>query len=151
MAVTKGTPASHLQGMNITHKVAPHSPVAAIGRARTHVGRNLHERTARPWTAMITVPLAMTATSLLVLWWTWPPLLLCAWWWSARSSRWTWVMAVEAGVLGTQWAYLGVYALGSWPTDLLLVGIAWTAYPLLLALVCWRVRRRGWLAAYDGY
>jgi hypothetical protein len=100
---------------------------------------------------MITVPLAMTATSLLVLWWTWPPLLLCAWWWADRGSRWTWVMAAEAGVLGTQWAYLGVYALGSWPTQLLAVGISWASYPLLLALVCWHGRRRGWLQAYEGY
>jgi hypothetical protein len=100
---------------------------------------------------MITVPLAMTATSLLVLWWTWPPLLLCAWWWADRHPRWAWVMAVEAAVLGAQWAYLGVYALGSWPTHRLVIGAFWTAYPLLLALACWHGRRRQLRKAYDGY
>jgi hypothetical protein len=151
MAVTNGTRRGHCQSVNLRNRIAVHPAVTAVGSAQLRATQYLRGRKAHPWTAMITVPLAMTAAMLLVLWWTWPPLLLCAWWWADHTTRWTWVVAVEAGLLGTQWAYLGVYAVSSWPRELILIGACWTAYPLLLALVCWQSRHRARREAYAGY
>lgn len=84
---------------------------------------------------MISVPLEMTAAMLLLLWWTWPPLVICAWWWADRSWKWSWVLATEAGVFGTQWAFVGAYALHDFPQSRVLVATLWTAFPAVLAAI----------------
>jgi hypothetical protein len=112
----------------------------------------ISDRHARPWIASVAVPMAITAAALLQLWWTWPALIGGAWWWADRSWRWAWLVPIEAGAIGIQWAYLGVYAIGQWPTHLMLVGLGWAAYPAVLAGICLYERRQQVQAKpYDGY
>jgi hypothetical protein len=89
-----------------------------------------HEDT--PWIGFVAVPAAMMATGLLDQWWSWPILLVEAAV-STRSERWSWVLTLELGYVGTAWAFVGADALGSWPTFVLPIGVVWTAFPALLA------------------
>jgi hypothetical protein len=83
----------------------------------------------------------MTASMTVLDWWLWPSLILCAWWWADRSFRWTWIVSIEQGAIGAQWAYLGAYALAAWPTQLVIVGTGWIGYALVLATASWIGRR----------
>jgi hypothetical protein len=82
---------------------------------------------------MIAVPLEMTASMLVALWWTWPPLVACAWWWADRRWRWTWLLAVTKGIVGTLWASVGAFSLREFPHSRPLVATLWTAFPAVLA------------------
>ena len=84
------------------------------------------------WIGVVAVPVAMTATGLLDQWWSWPVLLIEAAI-STRSQRWSWVLSLELGYVGTAWAFVGADALGSWPTLVLPIGVVWAAFPVLLA------------------
>jgi hypothetical protein len=91
-------------------------------------------RTDRPWLALVAVPLAMNASGLTEHWWLWIPLTIGA---AACSPawRWTWVLSVQLGIVGTEWAYVGAVSLAMWPMHRTLVGIVWTASVLTLAVV----------------
>jgi hypothetical protein len=84
------------------------------------------------WIGVVAVPVAMTATGLLDQWWSWPVLLIEAAI-STRSQRWSWVLSLELGYVGTAWAFVGADALGSWPTLVVPIGVVWAAFPVLLA------------------
>lgn len=101
---------------------------------------------------MVIVPLEMAASMQFLLWWTWPALAVCAWWWADKTWTWTWCLAVEAGVIGAQWAYLGAAALVYWPTHRLVVGGCWIAYAAGLAGLSYLARRHaGNDPTYNGY
>jgi hypothetical protein len=91
--------------------------------------------------ALIAVPLAETASGLAGLWWTWPALLGGAWA-CTRTWHWTWLLSLELGAVGVMWATVGADAIVRFPGDLLVVGGAWAALPLLLAAAGLRNRRR---------
>jgi len=112
----------------------------------THVRHVTAQRTTRQLTASVSIPLAMTAAMLEYLWWTWLPLIICAWWWADRTYRWTWIVTIEAGAIGAQWAYLGTFALAAWPTNKLLVAAIWVGYAALLAAASLVARRTAGLA-----
>jgi hypothetical protein len=110
-------------------------------------------RAARPWLAMVAVPLGVTAVGALASIDT--PLLVCilvlsgaAWWWSPREHRWTWVLAIQGGLVGAEWAYDGATALSLWPSDRLVVDVAWCGFAVALAgcslFVRFRERRPGY-------
>lgn len=91
-------------------------------------------RTDRPWVALVAVPLAMNATGLTEQWWLWIPLVIG----SAACTptwRWTWVLSLQLGLLGTEWAYVGAVSLAMWPMHRTFVGIIWIACVLALAAV----------------
>lgn len=101
-------------------------------------------RTARPWLALVAVPLAITASMDAMaglagsglLWLTWLPLAFAAWWWApwrGGEFRWAFLLALEAGVIGIQWSLIGAFALGGWPDSRLLVGSTWIAAALAIA------------------
>ena len=94
----------------------------------------------RPWLAVIACPLAMIATAECGLWWAWPVLLVCSRGWTRRMI-WNWVLSLEEGVVGSEWAFVGTGSLASFPADRALVGALWTGFPLALAAVGWRSHR----------
>lgn len=91
-------------------------------------------RTDRPWLALVAVPLAMNASGLTDHWWLWIPLVIGA---AACTPawRWTWVLSLQLGFVGTEWAFIGAVSLAMWPTHRTFVGIIWTASVLTLAAV----------------
>ena len=89
-------------------------------------------RRDRPWLALVAVPLAMNAAGLLGLWWTWVPLLLGAAACS-RAWRWSWVLALQLGAIGTEWAYVGATSLAQWPSQRLFVGATWATVAFYFA------------------
>ncbi len=91
----------------------------------------------RPWLAVIACPLAMIATAECGLWWAWPVLLVCSRGWTRRMI-WNWVLSLEEGIVGSEWAFVGAASLAALPADRLLVGALWTGFPLALAAVGWR-------------
>jgi hypothetical protein len=101
-------------------------------RIRSEVLDAWSERRDRPWLALVAVPLAMNATGLVGLWWTWPPMLLGA---AActRAWRWSWVLALQLGAIGTEWAYVGAASLVQWPTQRLAVGAIWATVAFYFA------------------
>jgi hypothetical protein len=102
---------------------------------------------------MVAVPLAMVASMMVFLWWCWPPLIVVAWWFADRRWRWTWIVAVEAGVDGTLWAYTGATALGYFVEARLLVAAIWIGFALLLlaAFVYIRHNDRDLPPRFPGY
>jgi hypothetical protein len=82
--------------------------------------------------AVIAVPLAMNASGLEALWWVWVPLLLGA---AACTPewRWSWLLTLQLGVGGTQWAFAGASALVTWPGHLPIIGAIWAGVALSFA------------------
>jgi hypothetical protein len=124
------TPATNLHTWR--DAVALSRPILALGRVLTVGAELIRTRRSRPWLGMVAVPLAMLASMLRLLWWCWPPLIAVAWWFADRRWRWTWLVAVEAGVDGTPWAYAGAMALGSFPNARLIVAAIWIGLAVLL-------------------
>jgi len=81
---------------------------------------------------LIAVPLAMNASGLLQLWWLWLPLTAGA---AACTPawRWSWVVTLQLGILGTEWSFVGALALTTWPSHRDVVGGVWIATALALA------------------
>jgi hypothetical protein len=71
-----------------------------------------------------------------------------AWWWTPREERWTWLLVIQAGLVGAEWAYDGATALSRWPTDRPLVALSWCSFAVALAgcslFVRLRERRPGY-------
>jgi len=107
---------------------------ADLRRLTSAVRRSWRIRTDRPWLALIAVPLAMNASALTDNWWLWIPLVIGA---AActPSWRWTWVLSLQLGLVGTEWAYVGAVSLAMWPTHQTIVEIIWTASVFTLAVV----------------
>jgi hypothetical protein len=114
---------AELRPLHIGHRIRRMSAATAYEWVR-------YEDT--PWIGFVAVPAAMMATGLLDQWWSWPILLVEAAV-STRSERWSWVLTLELGYVGTAWAFVGADALGSWPTFVLPIGVVWAAFPALLA------------------
>jgi hypothetical protein len=91
------------------------------------------QRRERLWLTWVAVPLAMNAAGLEGLWWMWVPLVLVG----AASSpswRWNWVLSIQLGIVGTEWAFLGATSLGTWSSHQAVIGVCWTGAALALAL-----------------
>jgi hypothetical protein len=73
----------------------------------------------------------MTAAALLGVWWTWLALLGCGWVWS-KAWRWSWLLTLQLAVVSAEWAYVGASSLAT-STNRTIVGVLWTAFPLVLA------------------
>jgi len=92
---------------------------------------------------MIAVPLAMCATVPLLLWsalfglfWlACPAFIVCAWWWANPSCPWAWIVALNRGVLGTQWVLGGSVAFADFPDSRAVVAAIWIAIPSALAVM----------------
>lgn len=138
--------------MRLADRIALSNAALMLGHLRISWRERAAGRRPRPWLAMVAVPLAMNASGLMDAWWTWPALIVCAWWWSERTYRWAWVVAIEAGALGTGWAYAGAYNLGQSPQHRVLVAAVWLGYALVLAAASIFTRRhRAHVADYRGY
>lgn len=110
-------------------------PPHGIAIFATHL---LHEivdtwqaREERQWLGLVVIPLAMTASALRGDWWMWPLFIVIAWS-MLHTWDWLWLLTLELGVVGWQWAYLGTLAITSHRADLMLVGGAWIAFPVAL-------------------
>jgi len=108
-----------------------------------------HEWTSRrdhPWIGLVAVPLGMTAAGLLGQWWVWPVLTLD----SALASRLAVGMDAQPRTrfVGTEWAFVGAYSLGMWPSSVVPIGVVWTAFPALLAVAVSRHRGQAILGAF---
>lgn len=138
--------------MRLMDRVLLSRPVIGIGRWRSSIDHYIYIRKSRPWTAMVSVPLAINATALLGMWWAFPVLCICAWWWADRAWPWTWLVAVESSAFGTLWAYSGANALAEFASARFLVAILWISLPLCLAATSIYTRHRlGALPDYPGY
>jgi hypothetical protein len=72
--------------------------------------------------------------ALLLLGWWWA-LILCAvlaWRLAPARSNGSWLLPLQAGLIGWQWAFVGATALGTWPQHRLQVFAMWIAWPVLL-------------------
>jgi hypothetical protein len=98
-------------------------------------------RRERPWLGLVGVPLAMVAAGLIGMWWTWPVLLIDAWGYMP-SWRWAWLLTLEEGFVGMQWASVGGILLAEFAGAQLLVGAIWVAFPVSLATAGIVSRRR---------
>lgn len=104
--------------------------------ARTTVGVLAAARVARsprPLLGMVALPLMLLAVGLTAS--VWPQTLGAApvpvigiWWCSPRRQRWTWLLGVQVGIIGAEWAFVGAQALSTWPEHRPLVGGIWLAY-----------------------
>jgi len=126
--------------MNVRDRIALSEPVIVIGRLTSSLAYTVLHRSSRPWLAMVAVPLLMNATMMLTLWWTWPGLIVFVWWWADRHWRYTWVVGVESGAVGTCWCIAGASALAYFNQSVPIVGFAWIATALLLALESYLAR-----------
>ena len=89
-------------------------------------------RQERLWLGLIAVPLAEVATALSGNLWAWPLLVGSS---SACLRGWRhWVMSVELGFVGVLWTANGANLLARYPHDPVAVGVAWTAFPIALAV-----------------
>jgi len=127
--------------------------VAHLRDIRTDIHDLVESRWPRPWLGMVAVPLEATACILVgyynhVLIWTFIPLAVAAWWWCPRESRWIWLLALQGGCVGAEWAFVGAAALAVFPNHLLLVGVIWGGFAAALAGTCafvrWRENRSGY-------
>jgi hypothetical protein len=121
-----------------------HSRGGANARAVRHQAAS---RAARPWLAMVAVPLGVTALGALAS--INSPLLVgilvlsgAAWWWSPREHRWTWLLVIQSGLVGAEWAYDGATALSEWPSDRVVVDLGWCGFAVALAACSLFVRLR---------
>ena len=103
---------------------ALHCTTAAARRllvwGRAAVGR----RTPRPHLAYLGVPLAIIASMLAdpILA---PALIVCGWWWAPRDWGWEWLVVAGRGLMGIEWALIGVNLLAAYPGARLASGIVW--------------------------
>lgn len=107
---------------------------------RTAVRQSWLARHDAPWICFVAVPLAMNAAGLMQIWWLMIPLIACAVI-VAPSWRWSWVLTIQLGLVGTEWAYLGCMALVMWPDHRYLIGLFWAGVAIGLA-VAGMVNRR---------
>jgi hypothetical protein len=63
------------------------------------------------------------------------PLVVCAWWWAPRQNRWVWLSAIEAGVFGTLYTFLGAQSLVLWANNRGAVAAVWIGAGCLVTLV----------------
>ena len=84
------------------------------------------------WLSVVAVPLALTASVLVGDWLAAIPLIAgaiaCA-----PGQRREWIMALELGLVGAEWCYVGASALATWPDRRLLVGAVWIGCAAALA------------------
>ena len=135
-------------------RVALSDAAIAVGRWISTAVYVIESRRARPWLAMVAVPLASNAALMALLWWTSPPLIVCVWWWADRSWTRTWLLPIEYSCVGTAWCLAGSSALAVFTSDTILVGAIWAASALVLALVALSTRRfeeATWGHAWTGH
>lgn len=118
--------------------------VSDLHRVVHSAGSDLHlaysTRQDRDLTAFVGLPLAMIATGLLGMWWAWVPLVVASA--AAVPWRWSWLLTLEEGLVGTVWATAGLSYLRDFPTERVIVECGWVAFPLLLAVAGRRARLR---------
>src|SRR5262245_1745948 len=115
--------------------------VITLGKAETEAATE--SRVERPWLAFVCCPLTMIAVALSGVWVALPVPMIASWWWTPRW-RWGCLVAVEEGVFGAQWAFVGSKGLSAFRDQLGTVGLIWIAGPLLLVMAgVWQRSRRG--------
>jgi hypothetical protein len=107
-----------------------------IERARAAVAT----RDDRPWLGAVAAPLAITAVVLACEWPLLIPLSGLAWWWAPRPWRWSWLLPVQAGLVGAEWAYVGAVFLGGYPAARPLIATCWSG--TAAAFAAWSARHR---------
>jgi len=100
-----------------------------IATTRASAAAAVRRRKARPHLAYLGVPLAIIAAA-----WDAPlltPLLaFCAWWWAPHEWGYEWIMVVGRGVVGVEWALIGVDLIDVYPTAPLEAGAIWVGVAL---------------------
>jgi hypothetical protein len=116
--------------------------IGALGPQVVAIKASWAARDEHLWLASVAVPLEMVATGLLHLWWTWPILLADAWALSP-TWRWSWLLSLEEGFVGMQWASIGAILFAEFIGAQLIVGAVWIAFPVSLATAgAWSRRRK---------
>lgn len=125
----------------------------AVSRARIFDVESARARAARvlsdawsvrrddAWIGLVAAPLAMTASALMNDWYLWPELLVCSAV-ATRAWKWSWVLALEMGLAGTAWAFVGAHALAEFPAQRGLVGAVWAGFAAVLAVASAMNRHR---------
>ncbi|MDP9227325.1 MAG: hypothetical protein M3P18_26450, partial [Actinomycetota bacterium] len=65
-------------------------------------------------------------------WWVLVPGAVISWR-LAPTPRWSFLVPLQAAIVGFEWAYVGATALGTWPRERLFVAALWIAFPMALA------------------
>ena len=114
---------------------SPAVVVAAVcGSARSFLARAraaASRRASRPHLAYLGIPLAMVATLLTVPIFS-PALIVCGWWWAPRDWGWEWLVVAGRGLLGLEWALVGLNLLADFPNSRVINGLAWTTAALVI-------------------
>lgn len=130
-AAVPGQPALPGQSGAWTARWATHG-FAAVRDTAAH-------RTSRPYLAYLGVPLAMIASFLaapiLV-----PPLIACGWWYTPRDSGWEWLVVAGRGLIGTEWALIGVNILAEYPDHRVQGGVVWSYAALVIGSLAYMGR-----------
>lgn len=92
------------------------------------------QRAESPLLGLIVVPLALMASGLTGLWVVWP-LLVSVSWVATPSWRWSWALALELGIIGTVWGFIGATFFAQEQGAPLLVGVAWAGMAGVLAVL----------------
>jgi hypothetical protein len=79
----------------------------------------------------------MTAAGTANQWAVLIPLVVLAWWWSPPGTFW---VALQLGLIGIEWAFVGAYALAQVPQHAGVIAAMWVAFPLTLAWLAIRAR-----------
>lgn len=117
-----------------------------VHRVASAIAHGWTARRDRPWISTVAVPLGMAGVGLLGQWWMWPALILsCV---VTSRWRWSWVLSLELGYLGTEWTFVGAYALGTWPGSVVLIGVVWAAFPAVLAVAIAQHRHQSLVAGF---
>jgi hypothetical protein len=102
------------------------APLRDAARVVVAVRRHVvASRRVLPRLGTVGVALAIPVGLLSEQWWVLGPAAAFAWWFAPRAWGWEWLSAVLMGIVGTGWAAVGAFSLGTWPDDRALIGALW--------------------------
>ena len=108
---------------------------AALAAARAAIAH----RSSRSHVAYLGIPLAITASLLSAPMFV-PVLIILGWWFAPHEWGWEWLVVAGRGLLGMEWALLGINMLADYPEQRLDGAIVWVYAALVLGALAYMGR-----------